>query len=153
MLLVVFVSTVSSAGEHLFLCGSYSKSTETWRSQICEESSKSKNCSLGRYVALHRAVTVTLKGSTCLSVASGCVRGVFKETQLCLALLYSLLSQYRLREAQELGDHVARLILNRAGHPKNSMAWKRKNIIISVTAQCNTHSQTVKQMQTGFNSL
>lgn len=57
---------------------------------------------------------------------AGCVRGVFKETQLCLALLYSLLSQYRLREAQELGDHMARLILNRAGHLNNSMAWKQK---------------------------
>ncbi|KAG8010704.1 Protein JBTS17 [Nibea albiflora] len=75
--------------EHLFLCGSYPKSADTWRSQICEESNKS------------------------------CDRSVFKETQLCLALLYSLLSQYRLREAQELGDHMAYLILHRAGHQKN----------------------------------
>lgn len=51
----------------------------------------------------------------------GCDRSVFKETQLCLALLYSLLSQYRLREAQELGDHMARLILHRAGNQKNNM--------------------------------
>ncbi|XP_027137955.1 ciliogenesis and planar polarity effector 1 isoform X4 [Larimichthys crocea] len=79
---------LSYPGEHLFLCGSYQKSADTWRSQICEESNKS------------------------------CDRSVFKETQLCLALLYSLLSQYRLREAQELGDHMAYLILHRAGHLK-----------------------------------
>ena len=30
------------SGEHLFLCGSYSKSADIWRSQICEESNKSK---------------------------------------------------------------------------------------------------------------
>uniref|UniRef100_A0A8C4H2B9 Protein JBTS17 n=1 Tax=Dicentrarchus labrax TaxID=13489 RepID=A0A8C4H2B9_DICLA len=48
-------------------------------------------------------------------------RSVFKETRLCLALLYSLLSEYRLREAQELGDHMARLILHRAGHQKDNM--------------------------------
>ncbi|XP_068191690.1 ciliogenesis and planar polarity effector 1 [Antennarius striatus] len=79
-------------GEHLFLCGSYPKSADTWRSQICEESNKS------------------------------CDRSVFKQTQLCLALLYSLLSQYRLREAQEMGDHMACLILDRAGHQKNTIS-------------------------------
>lgn len=46
---------------------------------------------------------------------------MFKETRLCLALLYSLLSQYCLREAQELGDHMARLTLHRAGHQKDNM--------------------------------
>ncbi|XP_044029035.1 ciliogenesis and planar polarity effector 1 isoform X2 [Siniperca chuatsi] len=80
---------LSYPGEHLFLCGSYPISADTWRSQICEESNKS------------------------------CDRSVFKETRLCLALLYSLLSQYHLREAQELGDHMARLILHRAGHQKD----------------------------------
>ncbi|XP_078126837.1 ciliogenesis and planar polarity effector 1 isoform X7 [Sander vitreus] len=82
---------LSCPGEHLFLCGSYPKSADTWRSQICEESNKS------------------------------CDRSVFKETRLCLALLYSLFSQYRLREAQELGDHMARLILHRAGHQEDRM--------------------------------
>ncbi|XP_033503413.2 ciliogenesis and planar polarity effector 1 isoform X1 [Epinephelus lanceolatus] len=82
---------LSYPGEHLFLFGSYPKSADTWRSQICEESNKSSD------------------------------RAVFKETRLCLALLYSLLSQYRLREAQELGDHMARLILHRAGHQKDNM--------------------------------
>ncbi|XP_076614742.1 ciliogenesis and planar polarity effector 1 [Chaetodon auriga] len=81
---------LSYPGEHLFLCGSYPKSADTWRSQICEESNKSSD------------------------------RSVFKETQLCLALLYSLLSQYHLREAQELGDHMARLILHRTGHQKDN---------------------------------
>lgn len=51
----------------------------------------------------------------------GSQRSVFKEKRLCLALLYSLLSQYRLREAQELGDHMARLIQHRAGHQKNDI--------------------------------
>nr|XP_040053253.1 ciliogenesis and planar polarity effector 1 isoform X3 [Gasterosteus aculeatus aculeatus] len=78
-------------GESLFLCGSYSNSADVWRSQICEESNK--------YSA----------------------RSVFKETRLCLALLYSLLSQYRLRESQELGDHMARLILHRAQPQKDNV--------------------------------
>ncbi|XP_040914910.1 ciliogenesis and planar polarity effector 1 [Toxotes jaculatrix] len=82
---------LSYPGEHLFLCGLYAKSADAWRSQICEESDKS------------------------------CDRRVFQEARLCLALLYSLLSQYRLREAQEMGDHMARLILHRAGHQKDNM--------------------------------
>ncbi|XP_042251450.1 ciliogenesis and planar polarity effector 1 isoform X3 [Thunnus maccoyii] len=81
---------LSYPGEHLFLCGSYPKSADAWRSQIWEESKKS------------------------------CDRSVFQETRLCLALLYSLLFQYHLREAQELGDHMARLILHRAGHQEDS---------------------------------
>ncbi|KAF3702035.1 Protein JBTS17 [Channa argus] len=76
---------LSYPGEHLYLCGLYPKSADAWRLQICEENNKS------------------------------CDRSVFQETRLCLALLYSLLSQYRLKEAQELGDHMACLILHRAG--------------------------------------
>ncbi|XP_034459066.1 ciliogenesis and planar polarity effector 1 [Hippoglossus hippoglossus] len=85
---------MSYPGEHLFLCGLYPKSAEAWRSQICDESNKI------------------------------CDRRVFQEERLCLALLYSLLSQYRLREAQELGDHMARLILHRAGHQKDNRKSK-----------------------------
>ncbi|CAK6959484.1 ciliogenesis and planar polarity effector 1 [Scomber scombrus] len=81
---------LSYPGEDLFLCGLYPKSADTWRSQILEESTKSSD------------------------------RSVFQETRLCLALLYSLLSQYHLREAQELGDHMARLILHRAGQQEDS---------------------------------
>ncbi|KAM3599738.1 uncharacterized protein V6R79_010631 [Siganus canaliculatus] len=83
---------LSYPGENLFLHGSYHESADTWRSQICKESRKSG------------------------------YRSVFKETQLCLALLFSLLSQYSLREAQELGDHMARLILLRAGCQKDKMS-------------------------------
>ncbi|CAG5867458.1 unnamed protein product [Menidia menidia] len=79
------------AGEHLFLSGLYTKSADVWRLQVCEEAKKSSD------------------------------RSVFQETRLCLALLYSLLSQYRLREAQELGDHMAHLILLRAGHQGDSL--------------------------------
>ncbi|KAK5852080.1 hypothetical protein PBY51_023582 [Eleginops maclovinus] len=82
---------LSYPGEHLFLCGSYPKSAETLRSQICEETNRS------------------------------CDRSVFKETRLCLALLYSLLSQYHLRDAQELGDHMARLILDRTGNQEDTL--------------------------------
>ncbi|XP_023193921.1 protein JBTS17 isoform X1 [Xiphophorus maculatus] len=79
-------SLLSYQGEHLFLCGLYSQSTQMLRLQICQEASKGGN------------------------------RSVFQETRLCLALLYSLLSQYQLREAQEFGDHMAQLILLRAGN-------------------------------------
>ncbi|XP_072227956.1 ciliogenesis and planar polarity effector 1 [Leuresthes tenuis] len=79
-------------GEHLFVCGSFPKSADTWRLQICQEARKSSD------------------------------RSVFQETRLCLALLYSLLSQYHLREAQELGDHMAQLILLRAGHQRDRLS-------------------------------
>ncbi|XP_028317922.1 ciliogenesis and planar polarity effector 1 isoform X2 [Gouania willdenowi] len=79
---------LSHQGEHLFLCGSYTESADTWRLQLHKETNKS------------------------------CGRSVFQETRLCLALLYNLLSQYRLREAQEFGDHMARIILVRGGVEK-----------------------------------
>ncbi|RVE65772.1 hypothetical protein OJAV_G00120160 [Oryzias javanicus] len=79
-------------GEHLFLCGSYDMSVHTWRVQICQEINKSS------------------------------YRSVFLETRLCLALFYSLLSQYHLREAQEMGDHMAQLILLRSGLQKTHVA-------------------------------
>ncbi|KAF6733239.1 uncharacterized protein FQA47_000825 [Oryzias melastigma] len=79
-------------GEHLFLCGSYHTSAHTWRVQICQEINKSS------------------------------YRSVFLQTRLCLALLYSLLSQYHLREAQEMGDHMAQLILLRSGLQKTHVA-------------------------------
>ncbi|XP_020563328.1 protein JBTS17 isoform X3 [Oryzias latipes] len=75
-------------GEHLFLSGLYQKSAHAWRVQISQEINKSS------------------------------YRSVFQETRLCLALLYSLLSQYQLREAQEMGDHMAQLILLRSGLQK-----------------------------------
>ncbi|XP_056260195.1 ciliogenesis and planar polarity effector 1 isoform X1 [Seriola aureovittata] len=84
---------LSYPGEHLFLFGLYPKSADAWQAQICDETNK-----------------------------IGCDRSVFQEVRICLALLYSLLSQYRLREAQELGDHMAHLILHRAGHQRDNMA-------------------------------
>ncbi|XP_061589161.1 ciliogenesis and planar polarity effector 1 [Cololabis saira] len=83
---------LSYPGEHLFLCGSYTQSANALRLQICQESNKSF------------------------------ARNVFQQTRLCLALLYSLLSQYHLREAQELGDHMAQMILLRAGHHRGSLS-------------------------------
>lgn len=103
------------SGEHHYLFGSYFKSDNAWQSQIWNENLKCKNdcfdslCLLFMFRSSHH--------HSCLS--AGCDRGVFKETQLCLALLYSLLSQYRLREAQEFGDHMARLLLHRAGQQRS----------------------------------
>ncbi|XP_060931057.1 ciliogenesis and planar polarity effector 1 [Limanda limanda] len=97
-------------GEHLFLCGLYPKSADAWLSQICDESNKI------------------------------CDRGVFQEERLCLALLYSLLSQYRLREAQELGDHMARLILHRAGHQKDNRNSKTADSFPCTSLPVDLHS-------------
>ncbi|XP_061703718.1 ciliogenesis and planar polarity effector 1 isoform X3 [Syngnathoides biaculeatus] len=80
---------LSHKGEELFLCGMYQDSAETWRTEIWEESRK---C---------------------------CHRSAFQETRLCLALLYSFLSQYQLREAMELGEHMAHLLLHSAGYHNN----------------------------------
>ncbi|CAN9504264.1 unnamed protein product [Ophioblennius macclurei] len=82
---------LSHPGEDLFLCGSYAKSAQMWQLQICEEHHK--------------------RGD----------RTVYQETRLCLALLYSLLWQYQLKDAQELGDHMAQLVLHRAGCQKDSL--------------------------------
>lgn len=71
----------------------------------------------------HVCSEMTSKLIALVVCVSGCVRGVYKETRLCLALLYSLLSQYRLREAQELGDHMARLVLPRTGYLNNSTSF------------------------------
>lgn len=114
----------NGSGEHLFLCGSHWRSCETWHSQICEDSvgSKTRRHLTQRSLAVPFALKPASE-SVCLPCvcASGCVRRrVYKETRLCLALLYGLLSQYRLREAQELGDHMARLLLQRTGHLNTS---------------------------------
>ncbi|XP_072309627.1 ciliogenesis and planar polarity effector 1 [Eucyclogobius newberryi] len=80
---------LSYTGEHLFLSGFYTESSEVWYSQLLETCKKSGKST------------------------------VFQEKRLCLALLYSLLSQYRLQQAQELGDHMACLILRTNRHQKN----------------------------------
>ena len=51
---------------------------------------------------------------------SGSERSVFQETRLCLAMLYGLLFQYRLREAQALGDRMARLVIDPTPHRPQS---------------------------------
>lgn len=58
----------------------------------------------------------------------GCDRSVFQQTRLCLALLYSLLSQYQLKEAQQLGDHMSQLILYRARQEKDSLTSKTSSL-------------------------
>ncbi|KAJ3604992.1 hypothetical protein NHX12_027043 [Muraenolepis orangiensis] len=73
-------------GERHFLLGSYDESAEAWRSEMWTV----RNGSGGR--------------------------SVYQETRLCLAVLYGLLFQYRLREAQALGDHMARRVLDTAAH-------------------------------------
>ncbi|XP_030599039.1 ciliogenesis and planar polarity effector 1 isoform X3 [Archocentrus centrarchus] len=93
---------LSYPGEHLFLCGLYPQSADVWRLQICQESKKS------------------------------CDRSVFQQTRLCLALLYSLLSQYQLREAQQLGDHMAQLIQHRARQQKDNMTSNTSSLTDSL---------------------
>ncbi|XP_034565265.1 ciliogenesis and planar polarity effector 1 isoform X2 [Notolabrus celidotus] len=105
---------LSYPGEHLFLFGAYKKSADSWRSQICEESHKS------------------------------CDRSVFKETRLCLALLYSLLSEYRLREAQELGDHMAGLILHRAGDQMDNCTSAAANSLPCPWLPVDLHSEAAR---------
>ncbi|KAM9306622.1 LOW QUALITY PROTEIN: ciliogenesis and planar polarity effector 1 [Pholidichthys leucotaenia] len=78
-------------GENLFLTGLYSKSADRFQLEISEKCKKTGG------------------------------RVIFQQTRFCLGLLFSLLSQYQLREAQEFGDHMARLILNRAGLRKDSV--------------------------------
>ncbi|XP_062269256.1 ciliogenesis and planar polarity effector 1 [Platichthys flesus] len=101
---------MSYPGEHLFLCGLYPKCADAWVSQICEESNKISD------------------------------RRVFQEERLCLSLLYSLLSQYRLREAQDLGDHMARLILHRAGHQKGNRKSKTADYFPCTSLPVDLHS-------------
>ncbi|XP_077479688.1 ciliogenesis and planar polarity effector 1 [Stigmatopora argus] len=96
-------------GEELFLCGMYQHSTETWRTQIWEESKKSSH------------------------------NGVFQETRLCLALLYSHLSQYHLREAVEVGEHMVHLALHNAGQHNNQMNCTQADSLLPT----NLHSDTV----------
>ncbi|KAM3874280.1 ciliogenesis and planar polarity effector 1 [Diretmus argenteus] len=102
---------LSYPGEHLFLFGLYSKSADVWWSEIWAE--RNRNCD----------------------------RTVFHETRLCLALLYGLLSQYRLREAQGLGDHMARLILHRAGHHKDNMTCTTADTLLGSWLPEELHSE------------
>lgn len=115
--------TLLPPGEHLFLCGFYAKSADAWRSQICEESNKSKTHGFvfpWKCKSCSHSVWNCNNKNRCPFFSSVCDRRVFQEERICLGLLYSLLTQYRLREAQELGDHMARLILHRAGHQKEN---------------------------------
>lgn len=106
-------------GEHLFLCGSYPKSADVWRLQICQERNNSKNNCFRFYIKLnHWSWSCSL--NYYFLIPLGCDRSVFQDTRLCLALLYSLLSQYQLREAQELGDHMAQLLLHRVGSQRDN---------------------------------
>ncbi|XP_024236537.1 ciliogenesis and planar polarity effector 1 isoform X3 [Oncorhynchus tshawytscha] len=76
---------LSYTGEQHFLFGSYSESAQTWRAELWAERERDGP------------------------------RSAFLETRLLLSLLYGLLFQYRLKEAQGLGDHMARLLLHQAG--------------------------------------
>ncbi|KAJ7987160.1 hypothetical protein DPEC_G00335870 [Dallia pectoralis] len=76
---------LSYTGEEHFLLGSYSESAQVWRAELWAERER------------------------------GGPRSVFAETRWCLSLLYGLLFRYCLKEAQGLGDHMARVLLYRAG--------------------------------------
>eukprot|EP00064_Thunnus_orientalis_P007705 superscaffoldBa00000871_g7727 len=85
-----------------------------------EEEQQQLSCIMSQIQTALQATGERLEEGPALLSYPGCDRSVFQETRLCLALLYSLLFQYHLREAQELGDHMARLILHRAGHQEDS---------------------------------
>ncbi|KTG33400.1 hypothetical protein cypCar_00033483, partial [Cyprinus carpio] len=75
----------SFSGEQHFILGEYTESVQVWRTQL-------------------RAERRRVGPMTC-----------YLETRCCLALLYTLLFQYRLREAQGLCDRLARQLQTRAG--------------------------------------
>ncbi|KAM4634088.1 ciliogenesis and planar polarity effector 1 [Polymixia lowei] len=102
---------LSYPGEHHFLSGSYTQSADAWRSQMWAERTGNRD------------------------------RRVFQETRSCLALLYGLLCQYRLREAQGLGDHMARLILHRAGQQKEDMSYSTAEAPLGSWLPAEIHSE------------
>ncbi|XP_053708695.1 ciliogenesis and planar polarity effector 1 isoform X1 [Synchiropus splendidus] len=80
---------LSHQAEELYLCGLYSSSSQLWRTQLWEQS---QNVSL---------------------------RSPSQQMRFCLALLYSLLSNYQLKEAQEFGENMAHTVLHKTGHHKD----------------------------------
>ncbi|XP_016100575.1 uncharacterized protein C5orf42 homolog [Sinocyclocheilus grahami] len=75
----------SFSGEQHFIFGEYTESVQVWRTQL-------------------RAERQRAGPMTC-----------YLETRCCLALLYTLLFQYRLRDAQGLCDRLARQLQTQAG--------------------------------------
>ncbi|XP_036384605.1 ciliogenesis and planar polarity effector 1 [Megalops cyprinoides] len=82
----------SVAGEQHFLLGSYAESAQVWRAELCAEKER---------------------GSTLTYLL---------ETRYCLSLLYGLLFQYRLREAQGLCDHMVRQLVQQNGEEPEDQA-------------------------------
>lgn len=100
-----------SPGEQHFLFGSYSESAQTWRAELWAERERGEKDSLVDMCGF--GGQFESKGVT--SCSPDGPRSAFLETRLLLSLLYGLLFQYRLKEAQGLGDHMARLLLHQAG--------------------------------------
>ncbi|KAL1267181.1 hypothetical protein QQF64_002856, partial [Cirrhinus molitorella] len=89
----------SFSGEQHFISGEYTDCVQVWRAEL-------------------RAERQRAGPMTC-----------FLETRCCLALLYSLLFQYRLREAQGLCDRLARQLQTQAGQREEEMAGDvRQNV-------------------------
>lgn len=100
-----------SPGEQHFLFGSYSESAQTWRAELWAERERGEKDSLVDMCGF--GGQFESKGVT--SCSPDGPRSAFLETRLLLSLLYGLLFQYRLKEAQGLGDHMARLLLHQTG--------------------------------------
>lgn len=107
-----------SPGEQHFLFGSYSESAQAWRAELWAERERGEKDSLVDMFGF--GGQFESKGVTTCSPDGP--RSAFLETRLLLSLLYGLLFQYRLKEAQGLGDHMARLLLHQAGPHEDDSA-------------------------------
>ncbi|KAL0965668.1 hypothetical protein UPYG_G00284190 [Umbra pygmaea] len=99
----------SYTGEQHFLFGCYTESAQAWRAGLWAE------------------------------IERDGPRGVFLQTRLCLSLLYGLLFCYRLREAQSLGDHMARVLLRRVETQREHKLQNMEDV--SVWLPADVHSE------------
>ncbi|XP_058644711.1 ciliogenesis and planar polarity effector 1-like [Onychostoma macrolepis] len=86
----------SFSGEQHFILGEYTESVQVWRTELRAERQRG----VTQFIVLR----LSAGPMTC-----------YLQTRCCLALLYTLLFQYRLREAQGLCDRLARQIQTPAG--------------------------------------
>ncbi|XP_041753988.2 ciliogenesis and planar polarity effector 1 isoform X1 [Coregonus clupeaformis] len=102
---------LSYTGEQHFLFGCYSESAQAWRAELWAERQRDGP------------------------------RSAFLETRLLLSLLYGLLFQYRLKEAQGLGDHMACLLLHQAGQNGDDRAHNTEEALPGSWLPGEVHSE------------
>ncbi|KAM9820132.1 LOW QUALITY PROTEIN: ciliogenesis and planar polarity effector 1 [Neosynchiropus ocellatus] len=108
---------LSHQGEELYLCGLYPCSSELWRAQLWEQSQK-----------------VSLRSAS-------------QQMRFCLALLYSLLSNYQLREAQEFGENMAHTVLHKTGlHKDDNTACPSGANLPSMDVHCDAALAVIQSL-------